>query len=324
MRWIFLILLFAFPVCAGCGQPDRKGGGFGVGAKLAPGAPGDMPRDEAAREGLAAAQAPGDAGPKGVNAPEKKAKVEKQRKIRQTADMKLIVEDFSKAVKELKAAIAAHKAEEATSEINTSANTVRAGKWIVRVPVAQFDEFRDAVAKIGDVEKHTVDSEDMTDKYYDLQAHIENRKVSREAMRRLLDKVGDRDVAQHMQVSDKLDAITDEINRKEGQLKLWENLTDRTTCTVHMREKQLYTPAAKVEDKEIPTFGMRVSKTWDGSLDLFVGFWQWVAIVAIALAPWLPIPIVFIFCAWLALRLLVRRATKSPPVVLEVVEEKKD
>ena len=70
----------------------------------------------------------------------------------------------------------------------------------------------------------------------------------------------------------------------------------------------------------MPTFGMRASRSWSDSWDTFIGFCQGVVIVAIAVTPWLPIPLVFVLFAWLFARLALR--AKPAPVVLEVVEEK--
>ena len=114
-------------------------------------------------------------------------------------------------------------------------------------------------------------------------------------------------------------AITDDVMRKEGTLKLWTNLTDLTTFTIHMREKQPWDPKVIEEKEGAPDFSTRASGTWNRSWDLFLGFCQGVIIIVIAIAPWLPIPLVFFFCLWLAIRLLVR-ATKPAPVVVAVAE----
>lgn len=247
-------------------------------------------------------------------APDAKGKGTQPRKIRYSADMRLIVTNFAEAEEALDAAIKEAKADLGGSEINTSANAVRAGTWRIRVPVEQFHAFRKAVAKIGEIEKNTVDSEDMTDKYYDLEAHIKNREAAREAMRDLLKETGKRDMDQYLKVYDKLENINDEINRKVGQLRLWANLTDLTTVTVHLRERQKFEPEPAPSPAEIPTFGMRASTSWQHSWDLFVAFWQGALIIVIAAAPWLTLAATVLLAGWL----ITRRARRkpSPPIAM--------
>lgn len=304
MRWITpLALLPIFVIAGGCSNKPA------------------MPRKENVE--LAGHQAPAAHKPAGSNAdnnaggdvadeqPEKKGKAAQPRKIRYTADMRLIVEDFTKSEEALDAAIKDAKADLANSEINSSANTVKSGTWRIRVPVENFHAFRKAVLKIGDVEKNTVDSEDMTDKYYDLEAHIKNRMAAREAMRDLLKETGKRDMEQYLKVYDKLELINDEINRKEGQLRLWANLTDLTTITVQMREKQKYLAEKGPEPVEAPTFSTRAGYTWSESWGLFAAFWQWVVIVIIALTPWVAIPLVVLILGGVVARRFWRKSQSS-------------
>jgi hypothetical protein len=271
---------------------------------------------EAAKEFVAIdAQQPADQ-------PEKKGNAAPPRKIRYTSDQRLVVEAFDKAVDDLDGAIMASQGALATSELNTSPGSPRSGIWRVRVPVDEFNKFRAAVAKIGELERNTVDSEDLTERYYDLEAHIKNRLAEREALRELLKEVGKKEIKHFLEVKRELDAISDDINRKEGQLRLWANLTDLTTCTVHLREKQPFVQT-KIEDKEIPTFGKRASTAWTDSLETLVHFGQWVAIAAVVATPWLPIVLVIGIGVWLAVR--VSRRTKPEQVVLlvEAAESKK-
>lgn len=299
MRFILLALIAIFPMSAGCSAEKRM-----------------------AREPTQRADAPGDfvgkkdeKGPAGrePDAPgaEKKDKAEPPRKIRYTADLRLIVDDFTLAEQGLEGAIKDAKGMLKSSEISQVSGGVRTGTWRIRVPVDNFNTFRAAVAKLGDVERNTVDSEDLTAQYYDLDAHIKNRLAERDAIRDLLKEVGKQNLKHFLEIKRELDAINDDINRKEGQLKLWANLTDLTTITVQMREKQKYLAEKKVEEKETPTFGTRAGKVWGDSLTALVDFVQALAIVAIAVTPWLPFPLVVLMGCWL----LVRRLSRSSKAV---------
>lgn len=258
--------------------------------------------------------------PKAADPPEKDA--EKQRKIRYTGEMKLVVAKIADAELQLDKARDQAKGYYEKVEINNSSGSVRRGLWRVRVPVENLQSFRKTVTEIGDVELDTIESEDMTAKYYDLEAHLTNRKAEQKATREFLIEIGKKD-PRYLEVKRELDAISDDINRKEGQLKLWANLTDLTTFTIHMTEKQPYIAAAKVEPKEIPTFNMRASNTWNTSWDAFVGFLEIIALIAIAVTPWLPIPLIFLTSVWLIARRLLRPKPEQVIVLVESSAAKK-
>ncbi len=330
------ILLLVFVMMVGCSDrgmsPRAKETFITVGKKMAAG---EAKADLAKNEEKAAPQAPNE--PAGFVAhmqPDepakqggaKKPKIDQPRKIKYSSEMRLIVEQFSVAEDAIKAAVKEAKGFIAQSDANNSPGTPRLGHWRVRVPVENFESFRDAIKKIGEVERNTVDSEDFTAQYYDLEAHIKNRHVERDTIRDLLKEIGKKELKYYLEVKRELDSITDDINRKEGQLRLWANLTDLTTVNVYVREKQKFIADERPKEKEVPTFGSRAGKAWSDSWEAVVAFGENIAILAILLTPWLPIPLGLAFVLWLAIRLLVgpvKKAepkAKEPPIVLEVVE----
>jgi len=316
MRSIVQLSLLSLIILAGCSRPDAT---FSqVGSKIG-GSPivekSDAPKQkEAGKDDVFVALQPDQEG-KG----EPKAKAQKQRKIRYTSDQSVIVEDFDKAWEGLKSATLDVQGELAQEEIHSSPGQPRTGTWRIRVPVDQIHVFRTKVIKLGEAERNTLSQEDLTAQYYDLEAHITNRNAEREALRELLKEVGKKDIKHYLEIKRELDGLTDDINRKEGQLRLWKNLTDLTTCTVQLREKQKYIAEKKAEDKEDPTFGMRAGKTWRDSGETFIAFCQGLVLVLIAVTPWLPVPVVVLSMVWLIGRYL-SRPRPSPPVAAAVVE----
>jgi hypothetical protein len=218
-----------------------------------------------------------------------KAEPPVERKIKYTAELKIICEDLPKGEEALKAAIKASQGVIASSEITGSPGSPRTGFWRVRVPVARFDEFREAVRKLGEVQKNTSDSEDMTEMYYDLEQHIKNKRAEEESLRKLLEKSGDDKIESLLAIRRELAGVRDDINRKEGKLRLIANLTDLTTVTVTLQEKQKYTPTLPPDIAEAPTFGMRISHTFGKSWDAVVAFVQVIVLAAAGVIPWLPL-----------------------------------
>jgi Domain of unknown function (DUF4349) len=324
MRRIMPILLISLICFVGCSTsrksaPLKDAGNKGE-PEFAMEAPKvDIARPEADQVQVAAGQI-GQPPEKKLPADDKaKAKGEKPRKIRYTANLNLIVDDLDKSAESLDEARKEAKGEYAKVEINTSPQTVRTGMWRVRVPVDSLHTFRKAVAKLGEVTSNTIDTDDMTAQYYDLMADIENRKAAREALRDLLKETGKKEMKHYLEVWDKLESVSNEINRKEGQLKLWADLTDLTTVTVTLREKQKYIVDKGPEPAEVPTFGMRAGKTWSESWEALLAFGEALAIVAIAVTPWLPLILVVGVTGWL----IVRRVVRATVAVMAAAEAKK-
>ena len=310
MRWILLLCVFLLPAGVGCSKRDA--GSSPVAMEIAKdGVPKNFHSDaakkssprnpEPAKEFVSAKNA--EQAPADPKAEEKKAK---PRKIRYTADMKLIVEKLDDAEEALDTARKEAKGDYEKVEVNRSADVVRSGTWRVRVPNENLNSFRKAVAKLGDVERDTIESEDMTAKYYDLEVHITNRKAEQNATREFLVEIGKKD-PRYLEVKRELDAISDDIMIKEGRLKLWTNLADLTTFTIHMREKQKFNPPPVPTLEPTASFSDRADKTWTGSWEQFVGFCQAIAIVAIAVTPWLPVLLVCGLGFWLLVRVARRK-----------------
>jgi hypothetical protein len=237
-----------------------------------------------------------------------------ERKIKYTANLQLICDEFAKAEEGLQAAIKEFKGRIAHSELTTSPGAPRSGTWRIRVPVAEFEGFRDAVRKLGEVERNTSDSEDVTELYYDLENHIKNKLAEEESLRKLLEKSANEKIENVLAVRRELAEVRDDINRKQGKLNLLANLTDLTTVTVTLRERQKYDPAPPPAIAESASFGTRIGVTFANSWDAFVAALQFVVIAATAAAPWLALPAVVALAGWVVLR----RRHRAPPVTPQV------
>src|SRR5262245_4867643 len=115
--------------------------------------------------------------PMGGAANQAKPPAKVARKIKHTADLKLITDEFDKTRVELQKLIEKHQGYEALADIRTSPGAQRVGTWRVRVPLENFVAFRDAARKLAEMESDTVNTEDLTDQYYDLDANIKNLKA---------------------------------------------------------------------------------------------------------------------------------------------------
>jgi len=232
------------------------------------------------------------------------------RKIKYVADIKLITDDFDKAKEELEKQIAAHDGYEAFADVESSPGAPRVGTWKVRVPIEKFAAFRSAVRKLAEVAGDSVNTEDLTEQYYDLEANIKNLRAEQESWRDMLKKASDK-VDNLIAVKRELDRVTDDIQRKEGRLRLLANLTELTTVNVQIRERQKYVPAKGPDVAEEPTFAMRAAKTFGGSWDAFLEVGQALVLFVIALTPWLPVIAGLVFVTYRRARHVAHPSTQA-------------
>jgi Domain of unknown function (DUF4349) len=205
-----------------------------------------------------------------------------KRKIVYNGNVELIVTDLDKAEASLKAILKECNALVGSSELTGSAGSPRSGHWRVRVPVDHFEEFIDAIIKVGIPERNTTDSQDVSDEYYDLEDRIKNKKMELETLRGYLqEKKATSQLETILTIEKELSRVRGELDQLEGRLRRMKDLTALATINVTMKEVKDYQP------QPAPTFGNSVQGTFADSIDLLVRFGKGVVIVAVAVGPWL-------------------------------------
>ncbi len=283
MRSLTVLLSLGLVVSLGCGGEAKKT--FSTG-EAKPSTKGELAADAPAVK-----QARG--GENDKAAPEKRQFAE--RKIIYTAHLSVIVDDLTTAEEALLGFVKRHDGLVASSAITGTAGTPRSGRWRVRIPPGRLQEFVRAVVGLGVPENNTLDSEDVTDQYYDLDASIKNYRAEEDALRKLMEKAGDK-MENVVAVRRELAALREKIDRLEGQLRRLVNLTALTTVHITFREVKDYVPP------EAPTFDNRISRTWANSVQALVEFGKGSVLFAVALGPWLPLLLVAVVPLWLLLR----------------------
>jgi hypothetical protein len=232
------------------------------------------------------------------------------RKIIYTASVDLLVDDIDQTDKDIRALVAQQKgAYVAKADMHGSPGSRRNSSLTVRVPVDQFDTFRQAVSKLGEVQRESLDSQDVTDQFYDLDARIKNNLAEEESLRKLLDRAAAGKLEDYLAVREKLRQVTAELDVQKGQLQRLDKLSALATFTLTLSERKSYVRP------ETPAFGTRISRSFGGSFDSLAAFGQGLVLVLVALVPWLPVVALSAVPAWLWLRRLRRGVV---PAVVDV------
>jgi hypothetical protein len=303
-RFPVLGLSLSMCVLVGCGaaeQSDNAAGQSRVAKEAAAGAPKQVAMRDAEKH---PAREP-DKGGENQPAAEPIA-----HKIIYTGHMDLTVETYEKATTDLKALAKKVKGYVANSDDSGRSGAQRVGTYTVRVPVDSYETFLDDVAQLGEVQRRTSDTQDITDQFYDLDTRIKNDKVREESLLKLYNQTlaEKSTAADRIQLTNELFNLRRSIEEQEGRLRRWDKETSYSTVVVHLEQRKDYTPAGT------PGFGTTVARTWGGSLDLLSGFGKGLVLVAVALAPWLGVSLVVVVPAAYLLWRLVRHSRTTKPL----------
>lgn len=219
------------------------------------------------------------------------------RKLIYNAQVTLTVESFDKAEPQVAHLVHDVKGYVAKSEVSGSPGSPRTGSWTIRVPVAKFDEFMDAIAKLGELQRRKTDSEDITDRYFDLQARLKNKQEQENRLREHLKK-STGNLKEILEVEEQLNRVRGEIEVQQGQLQRWDKLVELATVTLTVYERKDYVPATS------PTFSTSIGRTFSGSVHLLVEVGKGLCLVVVALVPWLPVLAVPVLAIWIFARRL--------------------
>jgi len=198
------------------------------------------------------------------------------RKIIYNAVVELVAEDVGKAEQELRQLVKRENGYIAKSDLQGATGSQRRGHWTIRIPVANFDVFREALLKLGEVQKDSIDSQDVTDQFYDLEARIRTNKAEEESLRKML-----AEASAQQQVL----ALRQELNRLRTELEV---------------------------QAEAPTFGTRLGRTFGDSFGALRSFGEGVTLVVVALGPWLPVGLLIGAPLWVLLRRGRQRVSAIP------------
>jgi hypothetical protein len=292
---LFVLVLAVFLAgCSGDAPKARAPGPTQVSAKLGDGERAfSMEREQAGEKARADKQ--------DVRQPDAPAQAQPaQRKIIYNANLQIVVKDLDEADKGLRAVIAKHKGLIASSALTGSAGSPRSGHWKIRVPTDAMDDFVQQVLALGIPERNTTDSDDVTDRYYDLEASIKNYKAEEEALRKLLEKAAGK-MEDVIVVRRELNQLREKITHLEGQFRRLSTLTALATVDVTLREEKDYKPPTA------PGFGNTVANAFTSSIDALVGLGKGTVVVAAAVAPWLPLCVLAVVPLWM----LVRRSRRQ-------------
>lgn len=233
------------------------------------------------------------------------------RKIIYNARVDLVVQSLTSAEQELSKLIKTHGGYLAETDVGGRSGLRRQGTWKVRVPVLQFDGFLAAVVRLGELQQTHIDSQDVTQEFYDLEARIANKQEEeKRLLKHLADSTGK--LEDILAVERELSRVRGEVEQMQGRLRYLANQADLSTVTITASELRDYIPPVSA------SFATQVGRTFRESIARLVDLAKFLALIVVAAVPWFLVlaligaPTWVVARRWLSAR-SVRAATRPGP-----------
>lgn len=229
------------------------------------------------------------------------------RKIVYNAQISLVVENIAALGSKLNALASEAGGYISQTDQSSDSQTQRRSSWTARIPVERFDTFLSALTRLGELQHNHVDSQDVTAEFYDIEARILNKQQEeKRLLKHLADSTGK--LEDILAVERELTRVRGEIEQMQGRIRYLANVSALSTVTISAVEIKDYTPPLA------PTFATQIARTFNNSLQNLTEFGKSLALLAVAIAPWLPLLLLLMAIAYL----LIRKFTSffDTPVVL--------
>jgi hypothetical protein len=279
---------------AGCGgDPGGVAGGKEMASDVASASGGAAPPGmlSPAAQAAAAAQ-PADA-PAAAGEPEAPKTV--ARRIIYTAELHLVTPNLPAFEQELRKLVRREQGYISGADVSAAPAAAREGHWTLRVPVARYDAFLPAVAALAELERQSLQSQDVGEEYYDLQARLKSKQVEEERLLRHLQQSTAR-LTDILAVERELGRVRGEIERMQGRIRYLSHQTELTTIQVFARQATQYLPA------ERPNLMAQVGRVFSNSLGAVGDTLVAAFLVGVAILPWAALLAAIGLPIWLVVR----------------------
>ena len=227
-----------------------------------------------------------------------------RRKIIRNAYLSIETKEFDQSIAFLEQKVEEYGGfvESSSVEGNTySSSSRRSASYQLRIPAGNFSAFLNDTGGIGNVYNKTVESNEITDQYFDTQARLESLRLQEERLLEILSKA--EELTAVIELEQALSDVRYQIENLTTTLRKYDGLVQYSTIHINLNEVYEITPVV-----EMPTtLGERISQQFAastervrhsvedllvaviGGLPLILWFLLWVAILGgiIALIVWL-------------------------------------
>ena len=120
----------------------------------------------------------------------------------------------------------------------------KSARLTIRVPVKSFQAAVAALEALGSVTERTVEGEDVTEKYVDIEARLKNRVALRDRLHQLLEKAVD--VKDILAIEAELNRVQADIDSMQGRLGALKGQVDYATIRLQLERRRILGPVGYV------------------------------------------------------------------------------
>ena len=187
------------------------------------------------------------------------------------------------------------------SGVNLYSSGKRSSTLTMRIPAANLDAFVNDVSLMGNVISNSRGTQDITDTYYDTDAHLKSLQLQEERYLALLEKA--EAMEDIITIEQALSNVRYQIESLTGTLQRFDSQVEYSTVTVYLQEVGETTPA------EPENFWQRIGNAFTSSIKALWKFAKWCVVALVTVLPFLAIPgLVAGLVLWLVHRRKVRKA----------------
>lgn len=182
-----------------------------------------------------------------------------ERKLIYTADLSVKVENLTEAENDI-----SNWVNEFSGYISYSMASNRNLNITARIPIGNFFAAMEKVNEFGNVDRRSIQTEDVTEQFYDVQSRLETRKILRDRLENYLTTA--KNMEDLMTVERELNNVQSDIESMEGRLRRLSNKIDFATITINA-----YLPANSTDSGFIyPDLKQEFRYLWSDTVEFFV------------------------------------------------------
>ncbi|MBP1949669.1 hypothetical protein J2Z82_002609 [Virgibacillus litoralis] len=170
------------------------------------------------------------------------------RKIIYTANLRIEVKNYKKAVNDIQNQVADRGGYIVESNMHGgSEDSSTNGQLTARIPQEQFREFVQLVEDgSSEVLESSISGQDVTEEYVDLESRLKSKRVVEKRLLSFMEQA--KKTKDLLTISDDLAKVQGEIEEITGRMNYLENKADLATVTIHIQEKNVTISSINKED----------------------------------------------------------------------------
>ncbi|MEI0567918.1 DUF4349 domain-containing protein [Brachyspira pulli] len=187
-----------------------------------------------------------------------------ERKLIVTVDIRINSKDVEKSYKSI---------ENKVKEYNGYFDNVESSKnryyLTIRIPKDNLNNFISFIEESEKIENKNINTQDVTDTYYDTDNRIKNREVLLEKLRNYLKEA--KNIDEILKIEDRINTVTYEIERMKGNLQNLQSSIDYSRVTVNIQNQEAIKSNTNIYNKYLNLISF-LKEFFSGIIFFIVGF----------------------------------------------------